>query len=144
MKKRNSAIVVSSLVLALLLSCEQNVSETSLTPVPEGAYRYTAYNEKGTLAVKGWLTIEFDDLHQLHGEWHSVEVGDASRMGPQVGDGRLVGSIEDGQIWIELNPEYRDNNVSLTGSLSRSGLKGTWTWSTFVGVTSQGRFEAVR
>ena len=144
MRACNPTLVLLSLLLLVIASCEQEPTESPIGTLPEGSYRYTAYDEKGTLAVRGWLTIEFDDSHGLHGEWHSVEVGDASRMGPQVGDGKLVGSAEDGQAWIDLNPQYRDNNVVLNGSISRSSFKGIWTWSTFVGVTSQGRFEAVR
>jgi hypothetical protein len=132
------------LFLLLFPSCEEDVVDSSKGPIRDGVYRYAAYNEHGALAVSGWLGIEFDDAERLHGEWHFGIVGDASRMGPQTGDGILVGTVQEGRISINLNPQYVDNNVFLFGVTEGSAFKGNWTWISFVGLTSQGAFEATR
>jgi hypothetical protein len=45
---------------------------------------------------------------------------------------------------INLNPDYVDNNVLLTGRFSRTGYSGQWQWVGFRGVITSGTFQAVR
>jgi hypothetical protein len=71
---------------------------------------------------------------------------DENRPGPQIGKGDLRGSMkEDGELWINLNPDWVDHNVYLTGRYTGarySDFEGTWVYSTFAGGIDGGRFEA--
>jgi hypothetical protein len=71
-------------------------------------------------------------------------VGNPQDIGPQTGDGTLVGGFHNGKLWVELNPQFRDNNLQLTGTLVGNRYSGEWAWISFVGITSTGTFEAVR
>ena len=122
---------------AILTGC------TGLTdPTPEGAFRYASYDTTGTVLVRGWFTMGISDPNMISGEWHFTAVGSPENIGPQTGDGKLVGSIDGGIVRIELNPQYRDNNLGLIGTLEGNRFAGRWEWISFVGVTNQGPFVA--
>ncbi len=118
---------------------------TALTdPTPGGAYQYTSYDTTGTVLVRGWFTMDISDTNAISGEWHFAAVDSPQNIGPQTGDGKLAGSVHGGTMWIELNPQYRDNNLGLTGTLQDNRYSGTWRWISFVGITNHGPFEAVK
>jgi hypothetical protein len=125
------------LVIALPSGCDQLVD-----PTPSGTYRYSSFDSSGTLLVQGWFTMDVADSDSVTGEWHFTAVGSPQRIGPQTGDGRLVGGIRDSILWIELQPQFRDNNLELAGKLAGDRYTGTWTWISFIGPTNSGRFEA--
>lgn len=111
---------------------------------PAGAFAYTSFDESGTLIVTGWLNINLTDPDSITGEWHLQKIGNPENIGPQVGTGALIGGSYENQLWIELNPQFRDNNLQLVGTLRDQTLSGEWFWISFPGVTGQGTFEAVR
>jgi hypothetical protein len=113
-------------------------------PASDGSYRYTSYDTTGAVLVRGWFTMDISDSNTISGEWHFAAVDSAKNIGPQTGDGKLVGGIQGTTVWIELNPHYRDNNLGLHGTLQGNRFSGTWTWISFVGITNQGPFEAVK
>lgn len=47
-------------------------------------------------------------------------------IGPQVGSGELIGSIANERIRFELNPQYRDNNLQLIGTIEDNKYRGVW------------------
>ena len=120
----------------------------------DGMYRYTAFDEAGAVLVRGTLRLDFVEADEaefpvrITGSWDLEQVRDEATVGPQVGEGRLQGSVDaEGTLWISLNPQMADNNVFLSGSFEeeRSGdLQGRWMYSTFVGPTSEGPFTATR
>jgi hypothetical protein len=131
---------ISLLGLAFLLgSCDQ---ATDLSPA--GAYRYAACDTTGTLVVHGWFTMVLSDSDSITGEWHFAAVGSPQHIGPQTGDGKLVGGFHDTTLWIELQPDWVDNNLQLRGTLKGDRYAGTWEWISFKGRTNWGRFEAVK
>ncbi len=84
------------------------------------------------------------DSTTVSGEWHFDAIGSPQKIGPQTGDGKLIGGINGEKIWIELNPGVRNNNLQLNGLLSQSRIDGQWTWINYEGMANQGAFHAVR
>jgi hypothetical protein len=113
-------------------------------PIPTGALQYTSYDSSGIPIVAGWLTMNFSDSATISGEWHFEPIDNPKNIGPQTGDGNLVGGVHNGQVWVELNPQFRDNNLQLSGTFEGNRYSGQWMWISFIGPTSQGRFEAIR
>ena len=119
-------------------------NETSAERIPGGAYAYTSYDSSGVALVKGWLTIIVSDSGTVSGEWHFVPIGAPRQVGPQTGDGMLVGGTDDGKLWIELNPRVRNNNLQLNGTHADGRCAGQWTWISYTGMANGGTFEALR
>jgi hypothetical protein len=71
-------------------------------------------------------------------------VSGRSDIGPQVGEGSLIGSIINSSISIELNPQFRDNNLGLAGTINDNIIEGKWYWSSFPGLTNWGTFKAIK
>ena len=111
-----------------------------------GGYSYSGYDSQGTLIIRGALTIVREDTLRVTGTWKfEAAIRDSLGMfGPQVGSGNLVGSIHGDKIALDLNPNYRDNNVFLAGTLWPWGISGTWEYAGFPGVLNQGTFLALR
>jgi hypothetical protein len=116
------------------------------TPAPSelGRYAYTAFDSLGVEVARGWLTISSKDSTTISGNWDIGAVGTPDNIGPQVGSGELTGLWHDGQLLIELNPQYADNNVSLIGSYDGERYGGTWMYTGFPGILNHGSFSALR
>jgi hypothetical protein len=106
-------------------------------------YNYMAYNSKGDLALNGTMKLTVIDSTSIAGTWSIVAVLPSEKVGPQVGTGKLTGTIQNSLVWINLNPGWVDNNVFLQGTLSSDRITGRWMWSTFIGPTADGTFEAM-
>jgi hypothetical protein len=131
-------------IASFLSSCEDGGSDTGVGPAPSGAYQYASYDTNGTAVVRGWLTFAWQDSNHITGEWNLEKIGNPQGIGPQFGTGKLVGSFFEGKLVIELNPQFRDNNLQLVGTLKTGDYRGEWFWISFVGVSGRGTFEAVR
>jgi hypothetical protein len=117
-------------------------------------FAYSGYDGGGRLAVQGVLRIVLDDSNDVTGTWElSTAVGvPPEGLGPQLGKGNLVGSMDGLRIGINLNPNYIDNNVLLAGTCAVAPWKGIWitritgTWAYvgFPGVLREGTFIAER
>jgi len=112
--------------------------------VPKGAYAYTSYDSSGASLARGWFTIVVSDSTSISGEWHFDPIGSPEKIGPQTGNGKLVGGIDGQKIWIELHPEVRNNNLQLNGILVNDRVDGQWTWLKYDGIGNQGVFHAVK
>ncbi len=137
-----SVTIASIVIMTLLRGCFD--SSTDNGDIPPGAYSYTAFDSAGVKVVTGWLDLDFVDEENIEGKWELTPVGNPSNIGPQIGDGNLIGSIKENIIQINLNPNWRDNNVVLFGDYSAEKFNGDWQWITFGGPTNGGTFEAVR
>lgn len=135
-------VIILSFTIMIFVRCDL-LSDNDEDCIPSGAYSYTAYDSLETIIVTGWFTMEFQDSTTIEGEWHFKKVGNPENIGPQVGDGELIGQKDDSIVYIELNPQYRDNNVLLVGEISENEYTGEWIWSTIIGVTNKGSFHAV-
>ena len=130
-------------VVAALAACKDLGTE-ALSPMPHGAYAYSALDSNGATIVRGWFTMVFSDTGTLSGEWHFLPIGSRDDIGPQIGDGQLTGSVIDTMLYVNLNPKYVDRNVFLSGRLDTVFYHGTWVWDTFGGISNRGTFEAIR
>jgi len=144
MKGRDSIVKKPLLLVLLVLAVPLGNCDSILGPSADGVFRYRSYDTTGTLVVQGWFTLALADSDSVSGEWHFAAVGSPQDIGPQTGDGRLVGGFNDTTLWIELQPQYRDNNLQLTGRLEDDRYAGTWTWITFSGPAMSGTFEAYK
>lgn len=125
----------------LFYYCDKDNSINGIR-IPAGAYTYTGYDSTGAKIVKGWIKIVFDDSLHLSGEWELDKIGDPQKIGPQVGSGNLVGSLENHQLVLNLNPNYVDNNVFLVCPYDDQKLTGKWNYSGFPGKINYGTFVA--
>jgi hypothetical protein len=129
------------------MGCKKTAVESSTNSdesIPKGAFSYTSYDTNGTAIVSGWFTMNLSNLDSISGEWHFKQLGNAQNIGPQTGDGTLIGGTSNGRVWIELNPQFRDNNLQLTGTLETNKYFGQWIWISFAGITNRGIFEAIK
>jgi len=139
------------ILTSIVSSCEDSGREIGTGPIPSGIYRYTSYDIAGRPIVKGWLALSFQDSASITGEWHLDRIGDPQGIGPQaptmsgqVGSGRLIGGMNEGEVWVELNPQVRDDNLQLIGKIDNDIYRGQWLWISFSGISNHGTFEAVR
>ena len=130
------------LLVFLTISCKKDTSPVS--SVPDGAFEYQGFDTSGTQVISGWLKIDFTDSNLLRGTWNLSKIGDPPNIGHQVGEGRLEGSVEDSELWINLNPGVVDDNVYLVGELEGNEIEGNWHYSTFVGAINGGPFKAIK
>jgi hypothetical protein len=135
---------ISTVLLAIQVgpSCSSLPSE--LEPF-DGDFSYTAFDDEGTRVLDGTLRLEVRSNGSLSGSWEIKRVAGTDPetvVGPQVGEGELVGSIEEGQLIVNLNPGFADNNVGLVGVVEDQAIMGTWSYVTFAGPTAGGDFTA--
>ena len=143
-------VVIVLLFLGLTISCEKDTS--IIESGPPGSFSYQSYDSLGSLVGVGWLTFEVTEIDsQIHisgtkfeGEWHIKNLTDRQDVGPQLGDGELVGGPSDSRIWMELNPQWADNNLGLDGVIEDNRIEGKWYASSFPGVTNWGTFKAIK
>ena len=124
--------------LLLLTFCDKG----TIRPQENGAYFYTAYDSLGTKIVSGILWLQFSSSGSISGSWYLQKTDDNDNIGPQTGRGKLLGSKRDSKIWINLNPDWADNNVHLWGKAEDGAISGDWIFSTFIGATNRGTFTA--
>ena len=137
-------VIIISLLLCIFFSCEKDKSSVGFGPGPSGSFSYLSYDSLGTPVVSGWLTFEMTDSVKIDGSWQLKRLINRDDLGPQFGEGELIGQIEDLSIWMELNPQFRDHNLSLVGTISNSRIEGKWYWVSLPGVTNWGTFRAVK
>ena len=133
-------------LLALLFSfasCD-NESNSLVGPTPSGAYSYTSFDSLGMAIVRGWFTMIHEDSTKLIGNWSFQNIGNPQDVGPQVGAGKLVGSQIQDITSIALNPDIRDNNINLRGTIMGNKFSGEWIWFTIAGIANHGTFEAIK
>ena len=141
-------ILFKLFLLALTINACKDSGDpvASMSPLPSSptSYCYSGYNSKDLLVVVGAMTLAFADSQTVSGTWILECVAPCENFGPHTGSGALRGSIQGKRVIVDLNPGWADNNVLLSGSIDKDRFSGTWMWSTFVGPTSEGRFEALR
>ncbi|HSP89051.1 MAG TPA: hypothetical protein VLN45_13020 [Ignavibacteriaceae bacterium] len=139
MNYKKISYIILFIFLPLFISCEVGVDDS----IPEGIYIYTAFDSLGTAVSKGWIKIGIKDS-TIFGSWEIDKIGNPQNIGPQIGKGELEGNFSDNKMVIGLNPDYVDNNIVLDGSLKENKLTGKWYYSSFIGLTNWGTFEAVK
>ena len=133
-------IFMMAIILSLSLNFCDKDNSINGTNIPKGAYAYTGYDSTGTKIVKGWIKIDFDDSTTISGEWELDKIGDPENIGPQVGSGTLMGNLQNNQLFLNLNPDYVDNNVFIICPYDDQKLAGTWNYAGFPGIINYGTF----
>jgi len=123
--------------------CSKVGSTQEFEQYPPGSYSYQSHDSIGTLIARGWLEIEFVDSLVI-GSWNIQNLSGRDNIGPQQGKGELQGEITESTIIIDLNPQFRDNNLILKGKILNNEYHGTWQWVSFVGVSNWGTFVATQ
>jgi len=126
--------------LVLLLIALSGCSGT-LDPVGE-FYNYQAFNQSGRLVVTGILRFDQLDIHGVKGSWQMKNVNGSDRTGISETFGVFEGFLKGDALYLNLNPEWVDNNVILQGKQTGSGFEGEWAYIGFPGVLNQGKFKA--
>jgi len=142
MKKIYIVVVIITLSFSFYF-CDKDNSINGLE-LPAGTYTYTGFDSMGVKIVTGWIKIVFDDSTHISGEWELDKIGDPQNIGSQVGSGNLVGILENNQLFVNLNPDYVDNNVFLTCPYDDQKLTGKWNYSGFPGIINYGTFVGER
>ena len=118
----------------------------AVRPLQNGQLRYRATDTQGAALLTGGLRLVAHADSTVTGTWSIAWVAGAdtaTSVGPQVGSGTFSGRrLSDGQLEINLNPGYFDNNVFLTADRTVNGFSGSWSWSGLPGVLSRGGFSA--
>lgn len=150
---RIAFIYVFTLTLACcVLACSIAKTSDQPKPFPVGDYEYTSYDEKGDKVVQGRISITSSEPRrigseqstQLKGNWELKKVGNQEHIGKQEGKGELIGSIDKGEIYLNLNPNISDANVVLRGKIEGKRFYGTWSFIGYAGPTIKGKFEALK
>jgi hypothetical protein len=140
-------MVLAGAICLHVPACEDSGKSTVNGPLlspTSASLHYKAYTSSGALAVVGTMTLAKTDTVSVQGSWVLEGVAGVNGVGPQVGTGTLRGRVEGSTISLNLNPGWVDNNVILAGTIESEKISGTWTWVTFSGPTSSGRFEATK
>lgn len=113
----------------------------------DGNFDYVAFDEEGTRVLTGRLELDVRDKGSVRGSWEIDWAEGANQhtpVGPQVGKGSLVGTITDGELTLDLNPQNADNDVGLLGALDGARIAGRWEYVTFAGPAGTGTFRATK
>jgi len=132
------------LFLFILYSCETGKSSVGFELGPPGSFSYLSYDSLGSPVVSGWLRFEMSDSVTIDGSWQLKKLINRDDLGPQFGEGELIGQIIGSSIWMELNPKFRDHNLTLVGTLNDTRIDGKWYWVSLSGVTNWGTFKSVK
>lgn len=125
--------------------CSNGRSNPQVNTLSPGEYSYTARDSGGKTVIAGTLKLTDVKGESIKGTWNLKQVGPGDKLGPQVGTGDFVGQIgQEGNISINLNPNWADNNIFLNGKFQKGELTGDWHFSTFAGPTTKGTFTIKR
>jgi len=128
-------------ILFLLCACHDHYI---FIYIPTNAFHYHSYSVDGKKVAEGWLSFNINSDSTISGKWHFNKItAKPDETGPQWGEGNLQGGYAGDTLWLELKPQYRDNNVQLRGILRDGCYCGQWYWITYTGITVQGTFKAI-
>jgi len=136
-----SFLVITSIFFSFCIqSCHK--SDGIVSPIASGVYQYKAFDNNNILITAGTIHLAFEDSSKITGDWKLFAIENPRNIGPQFGTGNLTGSIKNGEISINLNPNFVDNNVILHGKFSVELFSGKWEWIGFPGVINSGTFKS--
>lgn len=131
-------------LFAVISACTEKNIITGLDSTGS-RYTYIGYDSTGAKIVKGWIEIHITDSAEVSGNWNLSVIGNPQNIGPQTGAGQVSGIIEDEKIFLDLNPNFRDNNVVLFAEFYKSRrMEGQWNFVGFPGVLNYGSFAAIK
>jgi hypothetical protein len=145
-------IAITLLILAGCAHVSNKQSQPVMTPqvavpagaIPIGTYKYTALDQGGKVIAAGELYITAATNDSVTGTWEIKTAAPQEKTGPQNGKGNIHGSVEPklGLIYLDLNPDMKDNNIVLTGIFKDGKLSGAWGWYGKTAEKVKGSFVA--
>lgn len=137
---------LGALLACLLVSCADEPLGPRVQLQGDVTLHYRVMNAMGAAVVEGTLDFTVHADSTISGAWAIDWAPGADRstpVGPQIGSGALVGITRpDTTLSLDLNPEFRDNNVILQAAATRTGVSGAWSWIGFAGDIAHGLFTA--
>ena len=137
---KNLTAILAILAITTVPGCSKGPADPDLSVT---AFTYLALSGDGVQILTGSLLLSVSDSDSISGYWN-IERTDGSdhgiEVGPQIGHGQLVGTLDENDLYIDLNPDWADANVLLQGTWSGKRITGTWTYHSFTGSTASGRF----
>lgn len=132
-----------TIVSLLLITCESTTkSERIYEEFQPGIYKYSGYNDNNDLFVSGKLRLHFGEDSSLVGSWEMEAVAAGKTDHPHFGQGDLGGGIDSDTLWCNLHPGWMDHNIILRGYYENGEITGEWSYISFIGYTSGGKFKA--
>ena len=147
MRQMKSMLALAALAVSFA-ACSDGMTGSEKGDV-SGTFQYVGYNKAGVAVVHGTITLAEQNGGVLNGSWNLQATASADRIGPQVGQGELRGTVAlsssgSTEVSLDLNPQWADNNVYLVGQARGATIRGDWTRSTLRGATEGGRFTATK
>jgi hypothetical protein len=128
-------ITIVFLIFIIFSGCNKNTKSNDI-------YQYSGFDTLGVKIIVGSFSIEYGASVSISGEWNFSAIGNPVNIGPQTGEGEYIGTIENNELRINLNPEWDDNNVNLVGIIDGNTISGDWIYSGFPGIINYGTFTA--
>jgi hypothetical protein len=143
------AVFSTSKVVEVKVPAYFRVKAESPTNSLEGVYLYRGYDAGTNLIVLGWFSLfphpTRSDIHvgtRHLGYVGPFPVGDVHNMiGPQLGEHAIVAAFDETFV-ANLSVDIGNSIVALRGSWENGKLVGTWSWTYFSEVRTNGFFSA--
>ncbi len=130
-------------LFSIFVSCESTTkSDNIYEEFQPGIYKYSGYDDNDDLFVSGKLRLHFGEDSSLVGSWEMDAVAAGKTDHPHFGQGDLGGGIDNDTLWCNLHPGWRDHNIFLRGYYENGEITGEWSYISFIGYTSGGKFKA--
>ena len=110
------------------------------------AYSYKGFDTNEVLVITGVLNLQINQTNKVSGNWsfHTAGLRVSDKIRRTTGSGKLAGAINGKKIFLNLNPGWSDNNVTLNGDVTITNISGTWGHYGYAGLMVGGKFEAMK
>lgn len=138
------SISISFICSIILFSCSSSNVDSS-KKFSAGKYNCIFTDSLDSKVVEGEMTIDSVGLNFI-GIYKTTKTVNADYPGVSHMSGEFQGGFnETSKLYgFNMNPKVADANVFVTAKWINGKLKGTWTYSTMMGIRAKGNFEAVR
>lgn len=138
-------------LLALIVACDNGPASDPLQLAGGRQFGYAASTASGAPLLIGSLSLRWSDEGPdggiVVGTWNIGWAPGADttlKIGPQLGSGQLVGTVDEGGVLLDLNPGSKFEYVRLSARVAKGAMYGDWEWTQVVGPGSSGNFHAAR
>jgi hypothetical protein len=124
----------------------------STTAAAKNAFRYIGYHN-GVSVVEGTLEFAVASDGSISGDWNLRRTAAgapqnpsnaAIKLGPQVGQGELIGEVAAGQMVLRTTSIADYEVILVSTHFNQNEISGIWQYRTFVGVETEGTFRATK
>jgi hypothetical protein len=130
------------LLLIYVISC----SGSKYTPaaLKTGEYSFSMSDSSGNTLVEGEMKLDTNADGIIYGTYNFTNKYVTNFPGFSTMTGSCEGTYvrSEGLVHLNMNPKVADANVFIGAKIYRSSLAGEWSFSTFRGVKTIGKFVA--